>query len=350
MFDSLRAVNDDRLLADTTRLAAQDRQLTLQLLAHLHEIERRKLYLKQGYSSMFDYCRTHLLLSEGSAMRRIRTARCLARYPELHPLLESGSVNLMAVALISRVLKPGNARVLIARIQGKSKRQVEAIVAEYEPRSLIPRDSVRPIAVRVPTIPPTATGGGEESSGVECNGGDTQGTISNEGDPATAPSGVAAKLERRSVVQFTAREEFMAKVERARMLLSHQMPGATFEQLFELALDELIERRDPEARQKRRQQHPSVAKARSVMNGNRHVPAAVRDDVFVRDGFRCTFVGLDGRRCTASVCLQVDHINPVARGGASARDNLRILCAAHNRLEAERLMGSHGPVATAGSP
>jgi 5-methylcytosine-specific restriction endonuclease McrA len=41
--------------------------------------------------------------------------------------------------------------------------------------------------------------------------------------------------------------------------------------------------------------------------------------------------------------LQIDHIQPVARGGANTIDNLRVLCAYHNRLEAERLMGVGGP-------
>lgn len=336
MFDSLRAVTDDRLLADTTRLAAQDRQLTLQLLAHLHEIERRKLYLKRGYSSMFDYCRTHLLLSEGSAMRRIRTARCLARYPELHPLLESGAVNPMSVALISRVLRPGNARVLIERIQGKSKREVEAIVAEYEPRSLIPRDSVRPIAVVAATT--TATGGGGNP------GGDTLEHECQAGALQNPPV-----LETHHIVQFTARSAFMAKVERARSLVSHQLPGATFEQLFEFALDELIARRDPVERQSRRERR-AVVRTGPVPTGKRHVPAAVRDQIFVRDGFRCAFVGSDGRRCTSTVALQVDHVRPVARGGAGTKDNLRILCAQHNRLEAERIMGSRGALTAGYSP
>jgi 5-methylcytosine-specific restriction endonuclease McrA len=65
--------------------------------------------------------------------------------------------------------------------------------------------------------------------------------------------------------------------------------------------------------------------------------------VFARDGFRCTYVAADGRRCSATVALQVDHIRPIARGGASTVDNLRILCAQHNRLEGERLMGHSGP-------
>jgi 5-methylcytosine-specific restriction endonuclease McrA len=37
--------------------------------------------------------------------------------------------------------------------------------------------------------------------------------------------------------------------------------------------------------------------------------------------------------------LQVDHVTPVARKGAAAIDNLRLLCAEHNRLEWEKLAG-----------
>jgi hypothetical protein len=336
MLTSLRAISDHQLLASVDTIAVQDRKLTLKLLVHLNEIERRKLYLKRGYSSMFDYCRSRLRLSEGSAMRRIKTARCLARFPQLYRLLESGEINLMSVALVSRVLKSENADSVISRIRGKSKRAVEEIVAEFEPRTLIPPDRVRP--VMIPTVPPallqiTATGGGKKSSNEE--------TLVQQGvcGMSDQERGAAVKLERRSVIQFTAREAFMSKVEQARTLLSHQMPGATFEQLFELALDELIARRDPAARQKRREQRPAATTATRVQNGKRYVPAAVRDQVFVRDGFRCSFVGPNGNRCTANVCLQVDHVKPVARGGASTVDNLRILCAEHNRFEAETLMG-----------
>jgi len=60
--------------------------------------------------------------------------------------------------------------------------------------------------------------------------------------------------------------------------------------------------------------------------------------VFARDQ-RCTYVGPDGKRCDSTHVLQVDHIMPVARGGAAVIGNLRLLCAEHNRLESERLMG-----------
>ncbi len=74
---------------------------------------------------------------------------------------------------------------------------------------------------------------------------------------------------------------------------------------------------------------------------SRRIPAAVRDAVFVRDGGRCTYVGSTGRRCGSTHRLQVDHIQPFSRGGPNTPSNLRLLCAWHNRSEAERLLDAH---------
>ena len=72
---------------------------------------------------------------------------------------------------------------------------------------------------------------------------------------------------------------------------------------------------------------------------SRHIPLAVRDEVYVRDGGRCTFIGTNGRRCEETKHLQVDHIVPFAKGGANSTENLRLLCFKHNQLAAEREFG-----------
>ncbi|MCA9726388.1 MAG: HNH endonuclease [Candidatus Eisenbacteria bacterium] len=69
------------------------------------------------------------------------------------------------------------------------------------------------------------------------------------------------------------------------------------------------------------------------------VPLRVRDQVFVRDGFQCTFVGPEGR-CPERRGLEIDHRDPVARGGTDDPANLRVLCRAHNQLMAERAFGA----------
>jgi 5-methylcytosine-specific restriction endonuclease McrA len=162
----------------------------------------------------------------------------------------------------------------------------------------------------------------------------------------------SAQLERLAMIQFCASEAFMAKFEKVKSLVWHRLPAnPSLEQVFELALDLLIEREDPSRRQERRVQRASrdanrpakvVEGARKPRENPRRVPADVRDRVFVRDKGQCAFRGPDGRRCTSTTALQVDHVRPVARGGGGTADNLRLLCAYHNRLEAVRLMGSCG--------
>jgi hypothetical protein len=58
--------------------------------------------------------------------------------------------------------------------------------------------------------------------------------------------------------------------------------------------------------------------------------------VWQRDGGQCTFVGDKGHRCDARSWLELDHIDPFARGGPSTPDNLRLRCHAHNQFGAER--------------
>jgi hypothetical protein len=72
---------------------------------------------------------------------------------------------------------------------------------------------------------------------------------------------------------------------------------------------------------------------------SRHIPAETRATVFERDGHRCSFVAADGTRCRATRNLQIDHVQPFALGGSNEPQNLRVLCAAHNRRAAEHVFG-----------
>ena len=65
----------------------------------------------------------------------------------------------------------------------------------------------------------------------------------------------------------------------------------------------------------------------------RHIPAAVRRHIWLRDGGRCCYRDpLSGRRCTSPHLLQIDHLLPVAEGGGPEPSNLELLCFAHHRM------------------
>jgi hypothetical protein len=53
---SFAHLSDDELLATVKRLAMSERRATAALLRSLIELDVRRLYLGEGYSSLFTYC------------------------------------------------------------------------------------------------------------------------------------------------------------------------------------------------------------------------------------------------------------------------------------------------------
>jgi len=73
-------------------------------------------------------------------------------------------------------------------------------------------------------------------------------------------------------------------------------------------------------------------------SGSRHIPAAVKREVWARDGGRCTFAGAAGR-CRERSFLEFHHVIPHATGGRATVDNLVLACRQHNGFEADRFFG-----------
>src|SRR5206468_7617038 len=98
---SLTRLSDDDLVARLKGLVAHDRDLTAQIVAHLAELDTRDVFLREGYGSLFVYCRDALGLSEWESYNRIEVARAARRFPVILDLLAEGSVNLTAVRLLA---------------------------------------------------------------------------------------------------------------------------------------------------------------------------------------------------------------------------------------------------------
>ena len=126
--------SDDELLSEARRLLGAERTLTAQLVAYLAEIEDRRLHLVAGYGSMLDFCTRGLGLSENEAFRRIAAARLGRRFPIVHSLLASGAVHLSTLELLREHLTDENHDELLASVSGKTKREVEALLATRFPK------------------------------------------------------------------------------------------------------------------------------------------------------------------------------------------------------------------------
>jgi hypothetical protein len=337
----LSSLTDTQLESGLRELLGASARIEVRIALQLLEVEQRRLHLRTGYSSLYEYCRERMGLSEFEAYLRICAARVGRAFPLAFELLSARAIHLSTIHLLRDYLTTENHRELLAEASHKSKRQVAELLARRFPRA-----DVATTLQKLPSLEPLS------------------------------PS--------RYRLELTIGAELKRKLELASDLLSHANPSRDLGTVIERALDELISRLE-----KRRFAETKAPKNTAVRadlrapgdasgqgdataagaasgsadasafrdalapahdatrtqvdvaspRSRRHIANAVRRDVSARDERRCTFTSQDGRRCQGRAFLQLHHERAFARGGAESRENLRWLCAAHNGLLAERDFG-----------
>lgn len=112
------------------------------------------------------------------------------------------------------------------------------------------------------------------------------------------------------------------KLAQLKALLSHKYPGIKEEELLLMLVEERIAREDPA-----KKRGDIGAEVRQPLK--RHIPTKLKAAIWKRDNGRCTY-----KNCESTHFLEYDHIKPLARGGKTEANNLRLLCRTHNQLEA----------------
>ena len=84
----LKSISDDELLHRLSGLVQQSRRVESELVAHIAEVDERRLYAREACSSMFTYSTQVLHLSEHEAYLRIAGR---ARVPEASGVVDNAS-------------------------------------------------------------------------------------------------------------------------------------------------------------------------------------------------------------------------------------------------------------------
>ena len=160
VLSEIRRLADDELLSGLAASVRVERERTADEVAHISEVDARRLYLQEACSSMFVYCVERLHLSEAATFRRITVARTARNYPLIFELLAAGALHLSAVTVLSPHLSPQNHKELLAAASYKSKREVERLVAALAPEpEAIARIRRLPTSVRTSSASRPSTGG-----------------------------------------------------------------------------------------------------------------------------------------------------------------------------------------------
>jgi hypothetical protein len=381
----LAALSDDDLLRELNRLVAQSRRVEAELVAHVAEVDERRLWAREAFPSMFAYCAGALHLSESEAYLRITVARASREHPTILLMLGDGRLHLSGIALLAPHLTREDRDGLLRRATHRSKRDIEELVAELRPRpdapSLIRKipGSARDARAGTPTgrgedAPSAPSGMGRSVTPAAQLPIGRQAAASSRPWPVprVPPPSVRSLVQPlapgRYKVQFTASDDLRRKLERLRALMRGQVPDGDLGAIIEAAVSEKLERLEARRYGATRRGRPQ-ASAQSDGNpalplttakpampavrgsgarpagsvcgstSSRHIPARVKRVILRRDGDRCTFVDANDRRCGERDRLEYHHRRPFALGGDHAAENIALMCRAHNLLVAEQDYG-----------
>jgi len=329
---TLSHVCDDVLLRQLAALVAQERITTASMLAHIAEVDARRLYAPAGYPSMHAYCVEELRLSEDAASKRIQAARAARRFPALFPALAEGRLHLTALNLLAPHLTDANALELIEMASYRRKCEIEEYLARRFGPGELTTASLRPMSVPEWHVQ-------HALAHVECHtlpefAGDS--AAPDDGTILAGDARTLAATEPLYLLQVRLSKSTREKLRHAQALLSHAVPNGDIGEVLDRALDRLI----VELEKRKVGVGNSPARKRAASARKRYIPAEVRRAVWERDGRQCTFVSDKGVRCGARTFLEFDHVDPVARGGEATVTGIRLRCRAHNQYEAERIFGA----------
>lgn len=327
--EQCRSLTDARLTLELAAVVTRERESLIEVLLHVAEFGERDLARKKGYANLFDYVVKALKYSKAGAFRRIAAARAGQKFPVVLRMLATGDLSLVGVAMLADHLTKENHVKVLEAAKGKSQDQIAVFAASFAPGQR-KRDTVRvvsappaiPVTSAFSLIAPPLVPPGKAGSSVLI------------AEPLL-PAEVRQAVRR---ISFDACEDTFALIRRAQALLRHRFPKGDLDDVLRTALLEFLDKEDRD-----RHGRPIKPWRTARVTRGRYISESVKQAVWERDKGRCTFEGEGGHVCGSREWLEFDHRVPVALGGFSTVENVRLLCRGHNQLAGRMAFGGPEP-------
>lgn len=321
--ENLRVLSDQQLLENTKNLATKEREIIVEVLQHLLEVNFRKLFSPR-YKSLFEYATKELGYSEDQAARRISAMRLLKEVPQIETEISNGKLNLTTLGLAQTHFRneatPTKEKAEILKsIEGKSTREVmrELVCRSSEPDRLRP-ETVKPVS------------------------------------------------ETTNELTIYLKDEELEKISTLKGRFAHKHPHLSNSDLVKMLLDLALRQTDPAKEPSRVRKNdaavPAAPRMKSAMadkssdatsieelqkvldvattNGNKKVSNSqartpgrpLKREVWRSSNGQC-------QMCGSHHALEYDHQIPFALGGATTEQNLRLLCRNCNQRESIKMFG-----------
>lgn len=264
---NLKHLTDKTLLNELKRISRQEREITTNILHHIKEVERRKLFSDLRYSSMLEYLIKDLGYSEGAASRRLQSARMLKDIPEIEKKLEEGSLslsNLNKAAGFFRkenIQDPEKKREVLEKIENQSARECEKTLFSLGKNPVLPSEGVKIVS--------------KDYQQIKVNVSDSTFDL----------------------------------IEKARKLMGHHSINEKFmKELSEEAIENIS-----------RKKFKLTEKGRTTESSSRIPSNSQKREVYQQSNGVC-------ENCGSIFMTQIDHIEAYSLNGKTSGPNLRLLC------------------------
>ena len=391
----LQFLKNDQLQKQLEHLVRCERRLLQQVLLHIAEVERRKLYLELGFPSLFAYLTEHLQYSAGAAMRRIDAVRLIREVPVTLTKVATGEINLGQVSLLQQSVRqkekqgsevdPQTKHAIIENIAGKSRAYTEQIISQkldicpqyhqvektqadasvrielcFSAQEWQQIESLRAhfshcskgnikdlllyFANRIHTQKTTgyrALGlakkrDANHKENFSLDKANTSVAIKNILSSAANPVHIQRKKIMLKALNIKPKDEISSSTETEYTIhkssADNQPIALSQVQKNSVTQLDLCALTAPDGTVDIRRQPLKHSPRRSIA-------ASVRREIFTKYK-SCQFVNhTTGQSCNSQWQLQIEHIQPIWAGGSDHIDNLSLLCSQHNRLRYRQQSG-----------
>ena len=315
---NLKYISNSDLLSRTENLVQTERKIMHLVLTHILEIIDRKLYAELGFNSMFSMMTKKYGYSEPSAIRRIDAAKLLRKIPEVADRLKSGALNLSQAVQLQKCLE----------IEAKNG----DAVSESRTHEIL--DLLE-----------------------NCNSFETKQVLAQEFDMPLKIQEIVRPQKDESVrLEITFTKEQFEELKKAKSLLSHVAQSGSWVEVISMMAKKFnqsklgklkSENNFKSENNSKPKKSTSVTEVRDIKSNNVSLPTPVLRRPYISVSLKrriysqaqgcCQYQSPDGNRCGSQFQVQIDHITPVAWGGETLLENMRLLCRTHNLLAAQQM-------------
>lgn len=330
--NSIQRLNDNTLLDEVKALVRREKEIIVEVIEYLKEIEVRKLHLARGYSSMFTFSVEFLGYSEAEAHIRIQAARLTQVLPEVSEKIQSGELSLSVAAATQSHFRKENIR---RKEQGqpflnvKEKREALELVTGSSRREAEQNLNIHFAQTSAKTLSFVVSPEVEEKINKLM---DLMAHKNFDRDLGKMVELlVDAELERYERKHGTVQIKLQAEVPNQDLPKDGYLVKAqSGESLFQQSESAVETKTTPKK--------PSGWRSQA-RHRNRYIPRNAKTLVWTKYKGQCTYQDpLTGKKCCSKHGIQIDHKLALAKGGRHQAENLTLLCAGHNSWKSDRLI------------